>query len=723
MNVNKLMKLSKKTVKTLCHEGPLSVAKKAKHKIYERVTGDYTRYVFGDILVINGCMLPHPQRYRVAHQIEQLRAFGLSANCVNYDMVDMDLVKYYRGFIFYRCPITDTIEQFIRLAKYYNKPIFFDVDDLVIDTKYTDQVKYVAGMSAKDKNLYDSGVMRMQKTLQLSDYAITTTGRLKKELEKYVPEVYINRNVASEEMLSISKKACQDKINSDGKVILGYFSGSITHNDDFAFLIPIIDNIMKKNSNVFLKVVGILDLPEELEKHKARIIVEPFMDWKKLPSVIASVDINLVPLEDNIFNEAKSENKWLEAALVKVPTIASNVGAFKEIIIHGQDGILCDDIEDWALQLNKLIIDEKLRDILAENAYRRVVKKCVTTYSGKGIAEFVSSKFKRNVGFVLPTTNISGGVNVVLKHAELLREDGCDVFLVSEDNKLADVKTENGRFPVLVEKYTRFEGYIDTLVATLWSTLDFVKRCPNVLERAYLVQGFETDFAKDGEYLKILANATYNNKIRLHYITISKWCQRWLKEEFNKEARYAPNGIDLSLFPYKKREFNGKVKILIEGNCQDQKKNVDESFQIVNKLDKEKFEIVYLSYGSKGKDWYHIDKCLNKVPHSEVGKVYQECDILLKSSVLESFSYPPLEMMATGGMCIVVQNEGNSEYLHDEYNCMFYKQGDIADALNKIYRLLDEEELREKIAINGLETAANRDWNNSKEDIIGLYQW
>lgn len=717
------MKLSKKTVKTLCHEGPLSVAKKAKHKIYERVSGDYTRYVFGDILVINGCMLPHPQRYRVAHQIEQLRAFGLSANCVNYDMVDMDLVKYYRGFIFYRCPITDTIEQFIRLAKYYNKPIFFDVDDLVIDTKYTDQVKYVAGMSAKDKNLYDSGVMRMQKTLQLSDYAITTTGRLKKELEKYVPEVYINRNVASEEMLSISKKACQDKINSDGKVILGYFSGSITHNDDFAFLIPIIDNIMKKYSNVFLKVVGILDLPEELEKHKARIIVEPFMDWKKLPSVIASVDINLVPLEDNIFNEAKSENKWLEAALVKVPTIASNVGAFKEIIIHGQDGILCDDIEDWALQLNKLIIDEKLRDILAENAYRRVVKKCVTTYSGKGIAEFVSSKFKRNVGFVLPTTNISGGVNVVLKHAELLREDGCDVFLVSEDNKLADVKTENGRFPVLVEKYTRFEGYIDTLVATLWSTLDFVKRCPNVLERAYLVQGFETDFAKDGEYLKILANATYNNKIRLHYITISKWCQRWLKEEFNKEARYAPNGIDLSLFPYKKREFNGKVKILIEGNCQDQKKNVDESFQIVNKLDKEKFEIVYLSYGSKGKDWYHIDKCLNKVPHSEVGKVYQECDILLKSSVLESFSYPPLEMMATGGMCIVVQNEGNSEYLHDEYNCMFYKQGDIADALNKIYRLLDEEELREKIAINGLETAANRDWNNSKEDIIGLYQW
>ena len=41
--------------------------------------------------------------------------------------------------------------------------------------------------------------------------------------------------------------------------------------------------------------------------------------------------------------------------------------------------------------------------------------------------------------------------------------------------------------------------------------------------------------------------------------------------------------------------------------------------------------------------------------------IYSECDILLKSSWLESFSYPPLEMMATGGYCIVAPNDGNKE--------------------------------------------------------------
>ena len=34
-----------------------------------------------------------------------------------------------------------------------------------------------------------------------------------------------------------------------------------------------------------------------------------------------------------------------------------------------------------------------------------------------------------------------------------------------------------------------------------------------------------------------------------------------------------------------------------------------------------------------------------------------------KTSFLESFSYPPIEMMATGGYSVVVPNDGNREYL------------------------------------------------------------
>ena len=98
---------------------------------------------------------------------------------------------------------------------------------------------------------------------------------------------------------------------------------------------------------------------------------------------------------------------------------------------------------------------------------------------------------------------------------------------------------------------------------------------------------------------------------------------------------------------------------------------MDESFKIIEKLNPEKYEIIYLSYKGKPKNWYKVDKFYNKIPHEEVSKIYSEAHILLKSSILESFSYPPLEMMATGGVSVVVPNGGNIEYLENENNCLF----------------------------------------------------
>lgn len=122
---------------------------------------------------------------------------------------------------------------------------------------------------------------------------------------------------------------------------MGYLSGSITHNNDFKLIMPNIIRAMKKHSNLYLQVVGLLDVPDEMLEFKDRIIFSHFVDWTKLPMLIRSIDINLAPLEQSIFNEAKSENKWTEAALVKIPTIASDVGAFKSQIVDGKTGLLC----------------------------------------------------------------------------------------------------------------------------------------------------------------------------------------------------------------------------------------------------------------------------------------------------------------------------------------------------------------------------------------------
>ena len=183
-----------------------------------------------------------------------------------------------------------------------------------------------------------------------------------------------------------------------------------------------------------------------------------------------------------------------------------------------------------------------------------------------------------------------------------------------------------------------------------------------------------------------------------------------------------PNGIDTELFYPRERSFDGKIRILIEGDSSVYYKNVDESFRIVEKLDKDKYEIWYLSYEGKPKEWYHVDKFFNRVPHAEVADVYRECHILLKSSILESFSYPPLEMMATGGFVVVVPNGGNVEYLRDGENCLMYQKGDINEAVEKIKLLTEQKELRDKLIVGGLRTSKNRSWNLLESIIIEAYK-
>lgn len=418
------------------------------------------------------------------------------------------------------------------------------------------------------------------------------------------------------------------------------------------------------------------------------MVSHPFVDWKKLPSLIAEVDINLAPLEQSIFNEAKSENKWVEAALVKVPTVASNVGAFQRMIVSGETGILCDTEEEWVEQLSRLVEDKKERDRIAENAHKYCTKKCVTVYTGFPLVKFIKKYTTPNIAFILPSLNISGGIMVALWHAVMLQDAGMDVTLFNVDNSIQWCTFKEHQIPVMSQDLRLVEGRIDKAVATMWTTVAFLENYQNIEKRYYLVQNFETDFYEPGVPLRVFANQSYIPKVPIQYLTISKWCEDWLRDDYEQIARYAPNGIEKANFPHHKREMNGKIRILIEGDCGVEYKNVDESFKITNELDKEKYEIWYMSYNAEPKDWYRVDKFLHKVPFDQVADVYNQCDILLKTSYLESFSYPPLEMMATGGYAVVVPNDGNKEYLVDGENCLLYPLGKIEKGIAAIEKNL-----------------------------------
>ena len=716
------MGLLSKVKSTLVNEGIGAFFEKSKNYIIFKMKTGLKKDEMRDILFVNGCTLPHPERYRVDHQMEQLEAWGFSVEKVLYTNVKPEKLKYYRAVVIFRCPITKEVEELINKAHYYNKTVFYDIDDLVIDKKYTDKIEYVQKMGETERAEYDDGVKRMGETMKMCDYCITTTPALARELEKYGKEVFINKNVASEEMVKLSLGAAERIKKNLDEVVIGYLSGSITHNPDLELIKPALIKIMDEFMDVRLCVMGYLDLPEDLKRFEDRIVRKPFADWRSLPEVIAGLDINLAPIEKTIFNEAKSENKWTEAALCKVPTVASDFGAFREVISDGETGMLCKDGEEWYEKIKKLVEDKRLRKKTGEKAYKKAMKEYVTTYSGRGLAEFINSKLSRNIAFVLPSTNVSGGVNVVLKHCDILRRNGWDVMIINMDVSDENVVSDDGEVNVVSGVKHDFRARFDTMVATLYTTLKFVKEYANVLNRSYLVQNFETDFNDYGSPVKREANATYNEQ-DVNYLTISKWCEGWLKSNYGQKVRYAPNGIDASKFPFRERDFgNRKIKILIEGNSDDYYKNVDESFRVVEKLNLERYEIIYLSYQGEPKKWYKVDKFCHRVPHDEVGKIYGECDILLKTSILESFSYPPLEMMATGGYVVAVPNEGNLEYLKDGYNCLMYGQGNIDEAVEKIEQIASDAVLRKRLDEGAKNTVLGRDWKDIEKKVLGLYK-
>lgn len=329
------------------------------------------------ILIIDGVenIIPQCTRYRVLNKAEQLRKNGFAVRVVNASEFSLAQAQYASYIIIYRAPWSAQLQLLCDLAREEHKPVYFDIDDLVFDTLYTDQLSYTQGLSEKEKGNYDAGVRNYGKMLAACDGVITSTNQLKEELLKYKNSVLLNRNLASSELIAVSSQFLKEDFGTDDRIKIGYFSGSISHNENFELIKPAIKEVLDHYSSVELHIVGHLDIPQDMKQYIQRIVVHEYVDWKALPQLISQVDINLAPLVDSVFNRAKSEIKWIEAALVKVPTIASHIGAFADMMIDGQTGLLAKDSE-WKEKLENLILSADLRRELAENAYAFVLENC-----------------------------------------------------------------------------------------------------------------------------------------------------------------------------------------------------------------------------------------------------------------------------------------------------------------------------------------------------------
>lgn len=332
----------------------------------------------GDILFITGGV-GDSARYRTEHHAEELELQGFKCSVTVQD--NPLLAKYsdkFKVFIFHRVLFTPAVKKLIEKIKQQNKEIIFETDDLVYDPKYLKYMDYFKNMNSFEKKLYENGVGGEILNDDYVKVCTTTTSFLAEKLREFDKRVFIVPNKLAKKDVEIADGILEkvSSKNSD-EIKLGYFSGTISHNKDFAVITEALMQILGKYSQAKLVLAGPLDVENKLVKEfKNQIKQLPFVSWEKHLANIASVDINLAPLEvGNPFCEAKSELKIFEAGIMKVPTVASATQTFREAIEDGVDGFVASDIQEWVEKTSRLIENSELRKQIGEKAREKTLAK------------------------------------------------------------------------------------------------------------------------------------------------------------------------------------------------------------------------------------------------------------------------------------------------------------------------------------------------------------
>ena len=324
-------------------------------------------------------------RYRVEHFREQLILNGYASKFIQMDQTEQEKIEEYTAVVMYRCSKLMEAEMLANRAKAAGIPVYYDVDDLVFDYEKISGLHFLKGSEYSD---FRTTTDRIHGCMEFCDGYFTSTETLAGEIREEFPgkPVVINRNCMSMEMEVLSHEAVEQTDKDKDRIYIGYLSGSKTHDQDFAQVEAALLEVMQRHPEVYLKLVGVLD-ESGMEPVQNCIEKLPFMDWRQLPGVIAGLDINLMPLENSLFHCCKSENKWTEAALVKVPSVMSRNREMEYVIENGKDGWMCATKEEWVSALESLVTDEKARKAMGEAAHEKVMEHYLTENTGKDAME------------------------------------------------------------------------------------------------------------------------------------------------------------------------------------------------------------------------------------------------------------------------------------------------------------------------------------------------
>ena len=321
------------------------------------------------------------------------------------------------------------------------------------------------------------------------------------------------------------------------------------------------------------------------------------------------------------------------------------------------------------------------------------------------------------IAFLVNDLHLSGGINVVVKHASRLQEKyGHDVSVVI----VGRAGWHEWRYPELrglrVVHINDVVGEsFDVEVATWWETI-FNVGLLDAKSVIWFMQSLEDRFYSSGDPMQLLAQLAF--AIKVPVITEASWIRDFLIEQNPfRPVGYALNGIDKEIFTSARRtdQANAPLRIMIEGSPSAPNKGVGQCFEVLKRME-QPHSTVWISPSGFTPDETSVVSVAGPISFHEMADEYRNTDVLLKLSRVEGMFGPPLEAFHCGATAVVAPVTGAEEYIRSGKNSIVVPWDDVVGTANVLDRLaLDRAELM-RLKAGAIETANSwPDWNMSTE--------
>jgi glycosyltransferase involved in cell wall biosynthesis len=344
------------------------------------------------VAILGNDLLPQCKLYRITQKLDQLAALGVPVtfySLADTDALARDLLEY-DSLLVYRAPALPKVMDLIQSARKFGITTFYDIDDLIFEhDDYPPPRETLEDMlSPAEYAGLVTGSVLYREAMAMCDYGIASTPPLQAAMAKIVrrEQCFLSRNALSHVHLAHIRQDMPHGVSrSRSKFVFFYGSGTRTHNENFALIAKPLAQVLQNNPDAELRIAGPLALGPEFNAVLEQVRRSPFTDISSYWGELAGADVNLAPLANNRFNDAKSEIKWMEAGMFGIPSVASPSAVYEEVISNGHDGFIARTAEDWADILQQLATDRKVGATVGSNARLKIQRDYALREGGQNL--------------------------------------------------------------------------------------------------------------------------------------------------------------------------------------------------------------------------------------------------------------------------------------------------------------------------------------------------